>query len=188
MRRRKHIQLKWFAFGYLFNTLTTPTSINIICKFHVWMTAVLQNNGNINETWLYKYTQFSSNLTPKKLFCAQSSRTVAYKYLTWLVLAISKFYFLSIAFVLRPRSTKDIVYSLASDKKTTIVRLSILTVIFRKYRHVFNLLFFWYIKDNIRQYIIFLCSCICSFSRSVISSLETKIYIMTQSSRILSWD
>ena len=152
------------------------------------MTAVLQNNGNINETWLYKYTQFSSNLTPKKLFCAQSSRTVAYKYLTWLVLAISKFYFLSIAFVLRPRSTKDIVYSLASDKKTTIVRLSILTVIFRKYRHVFNLLFFWYIKDNIRQYIIFLCSCICSFSRSVISSLETKIYFMTQSSRILSWD
>lgn len=128
MRRRKHFQLKLFAFGYLFNTLTTPTSINIICKFHVWMTAVLQNNGNINETWLYKCTQFSSNLTPKKLFCAQSSRMVAYKYLTWLVLAISKFYFLSISFVLRPRSTKDIVYSLASDKKTTIVRLSILTV------------------------------------------------------------
>lgn len=32
---------------------------------------------------------------------------VVYKYLIWVVLAISKFYFLSIAFILRPRSTKD---------------------------------------------------------------------------------
>ena len=53
------------------------------------------------------YTIFIQPDAEETFLCSVKQNWLFIKYLIWVVLAISKFYFLSIAFILRPRSTKD---------------------------------------------------------------------------------